>query len=193
MPRLPATRVCTKCGKTRSINEYYWKNMGKGIKHTVCKYCDLSRHRELNLLRKGVREAVQPVLPTRQLSPAVKQLPGYVGAGSPEARKVLADAIQRVSGLLLGEAVEVERIASRVAVGDYESIMAALLVTTRLHGIVQAVRLDELFAAAVVDYRGARDKLPDSWYEPGPGGEMPINSTGTGVEYGQAYENGGLG
>jgi len=40
---MSATRVCTKCGQEKSVEEFPWKNSLMGRRHAVCKPCTASR------------------------------------------------------------------------------------------------------------------------------------------------------
>lgn len=33
------TKICTKCGKELSIEEFNWRNKAKGTRRSECKYC----------------------------------------------------------------------------------------------------------------------------------------------------------
>ena len=37
------TKVCTKCGKRKSLDNYNWLNKSKGWKHAECKVCHTKR------------------------------------------------------------------------------------------------------------------------------------------------------
>ena len=53
---MAATKVCTKCGETKAVGEFGWKNRAKGKQKSRCKVC---RSADTKQYRKDNREAVR--------------------------------------------------------------------------------------------------------------------------------------
>lgn len=57
------TKICTKCGQERPIEDFYWKNKAKGLRRSECKDCHNNyvknkykeRHDEVNNIKSQMK------------------------------------------------------------------------------------------------------------------------------------------
>ena len=53
------TKICTKCGQERPIEDFYWRNKAKGIRRSDCKYCHNNYVKDNYAKKKDVIEELK--------------------------------------------------------------------------------------------------------------------------------------